>query len=76
LVGNIGSYAKDSMHFVNKIKNLKMENKDILLSFDVVSLSTIILINERVVLTEKLIDLRIDKLVELCLGSTFLFPEV
>jgi hypothetical protein len=40
LVGRIDSYIKDSRDFMELIKEDKIESKDILISFDVVSLFT------------------------------------
>ncbi|KAL0870054.1 hypothetical protein ABMA27_006218 [Loxostege sticticalis] len=40
LVGKTSSYVKDSMHFIELIKNISMEPGDIMVSFDVESLFT------------------------------------
>lgn len=40
LLGKITSYSKNSEQFVSKLKNHKVKDGDILVSFDVVSLYT------------------------------------
>lgn len=57
LVGKTSSFVKDSRHFVDIIKSLKMEPGDILVSFDVESLFTNVPIKDCLdVVREKLID--------------------
>jgi hypothetical protein len=67
LTENTNSYVKDSTHFINKINNLKVENRDIILSFDIGLLYTMILINKEMVVIEQVIDPEMAKLVEVCL---------
>ena len=40
LAGNTTSYIKDSTHFIQEIKNMNLDDNDMLVSFDVVSLYT------------------------------------
>lgn len=71
LVGRIDSFVKDSKHFINEIKNIKLDQNDILVSFDVTSLYTNIPINEAMEVVRKIIDLDTCKLIETCLKSIF-----
>ena len=48
LVGNTSSYVKDSTHFVKGIKDLHVEDNDLLISFDVVSLYTKVLVDDAI----------------------------
>ena len=38
LVGRTDSFVKDSTSFINELKDIKLDPRDILVSFDVVSL--------------------------------------
>ena len=40
LMGHTSSYIKDSAHFIEGFKDLRLDNNDLLVSFDVVSLYT------------------------------------
>lgn len=40
LMGNTSSFVKDSNHFINEIKKIKLDQDDILMRFDVKSLYT------------------------------------
>ena len=46
LTGSTSSYIKNSNHFVEKIRNIKLDEKDLLVSFDVQSLFTKVPIDE------------------------------
>jgi hypothetical protein len=71
LVGNTSSFVKDSSFFVNKIKNIKVDKDDILVSFDVVSLFTKIPIDGAINVIRNITDPGTANLIELCLKSTF-----
>jgi hypothetical protein len=71
LVGKKNSYIKDSRDFVELIKEEKIESKDILISFDMVSLFTKISLNEAIQVINEVADPQTSKLAEVCLNSTF-----
>jgi hypothetical protein len=71
LVGRTNSYIKDSRDFVELIKEEKIESKDILISFDVVSLFTKIPLNEAIQVINEVADPQTARLIEVCLKSTF-----
>ena len=71
LVGNTSSIMKDSPFFIEKLKNRHFDGNELLLRLDVVSLFTMIPINDAIKVIENLIDHEIAKLVGLCLRSTF-----
>lgn len=71
LVGNTSSFIKDPNHFINEIKHIKLDQNDILVSFDMKSLYTNIPIGEAMKAIHKIIDPNTAKLVEVCLRSTF-----
>jgi hypothetical protein len=71
LVGKTDSYIKDSKDFVELIKKEKIESKDMLISFDVVSLFTKIPLNEAIQVIKEVADPQTAKLAEVCLQSTF-----
>ena len=71
LVGNTSSFIKDSSSFVKMISNLTLEPEDIMVSFDVFSLSTKISIDDAVDAFKKVTNPDITKLIEVCLRSTF-----
>ena len=52
LTGKTGSYIKDSMSWINKIKDEQLDDNNILVIFDVISLYTKIPINEMIDLWE------------------------
>ena len=71
LVGNMSSFIKDSSSFVKMISNLTLEPEDIMVSFDVFSLSTKIPIDDVVDAFKIVTNPDITKLIEVCLSSTF-----
>ena len=72
LVGNTFSYVKDSTHLVRMMKDWKIEESDILTSFDVISLYTKIPIDEAIKVIRDIVDNdEPTKLVEICIKSTF-----
>jgi hypothetical protein len=71
LVGNTSSFIKDSTHLVNMMKDWKMKEDYILISFDVVSLYKKIPINEAIEVIRGVLNEDIPNLVEICLKSTF-----
>jgi len=68
---NTSSFIKDSNHFINEIKKKKLDQNDILVSFDVKSLYTNIPIGEAMEVIQAVIDPDTAKLIEICLRSTF-----
>ena len=71
LVGKTFSFIKYSSQLVSKMKDWKMNDNDLLISFDVVSLYTKIPINEAVEVIKKESDPETAHLVEICLRSTY-----
>ena len=72
LVGNTFSYVKDSTHLVKMMDDWKIEEGDILTSFDVVSLYTKIPIDKAIEFIRDIVNKNeTTKLVEICLKSTF-----
>jgi hypothetical protein len=71
LVGKTDSYIKDSRDFVELIKEEKIDSKDMLISFDVVSLFTKIPLNEAIQVIKEVADPQTARLAEVCLKSTF-----
>ena len=71
LVGKTDSYIKDSREFVELIKEEKIDSKDMLISFDVVSLFTKIPLNEAIQVIKEVADPQTTRLAEVCLKSTF-----
>lgn len=77
LVGKIESFVKDSTNFVQFIKDTKLESNNILVSFDVVSLFTKVLIPDSMEIIKRKVNIEITFLVELCLRYTlFSFQDV
>ncbi|XP_030754214.1 uncharacterized protein LOC115881004 [Sitophilus oryzae] len=73
-VGNTNSYVKDSTHFVQKLKDIKLEPSDIMVSFDVVSLFTRVPLGESMDLIKESFPPDIAELFRVCLtGSYFLW---
>jgi RNA-directed DNA polymerase len=71
LAGRTDSYIKDSRDFVELIKEEKIESKDILISFDVVSLFTKISLDEAIEVINEVADPQTTRLAKVCLKSTF-----
>ena len=71
LVGNKISFIKDSSFFIEKIKDRHLDENELLLSLDLVSLFTMIPIDEAIKVIENLTDQEMGGLVSLCLRSTF-----
>lgn len=75
LVGRMESFVKESSSFVKELMDMKFEPGDNLVSFDVVSLYTSIPIKEALDVIFHLTDHDTNKLVEICLTSTFFYFE-
>ena len=75
LVGCIESFIKYSSSFVEELKDIKLDSRDILVSFDVVSLYTCIPIKEALEVIYHLTDPDTARLVEICLTSIFSYFE-
>ena len=71
LVGKSVSFIKDFFHFVEFIKVSKLDDIDLLVSFDVVSLFSTVHILEVINIMNSEVAVEIASLVELCLRSTF-----
>lgn len=71
LVGHTKSIFKDSTSFVNELKSFKLDPDDKIVKFDVVSLYTIIPINEAIEVIKCITDLDRTYLVGICLTSMF-----
>ena len=71
LVGKTSSFVKDSASWINEIGNKNINIDDILVSFDVVSLYTKILVSDAIETIRSLTNDDTGKLVEVCLRSTF-----
>lgn len=71
LAGNSNSFIKNSSHFIQFIKDKKLDNNDLLVSFDVVSLFTKVPISDSIDDVRRKSSEEIATLAELCLRSTF-----
>jgi len=71
LAGNTDFLIENSNDFVKFIKNEKVDPSDILVSFDMVSLFTKILLDEAIHVVKEVDDPEIEKLAEVFLHSTF-----
>ena len=71
MIGNSNSFIKDSSHFVQFIKDNKIKQDDVLVSFDVVSLFTKVPIQDSILIIKNKFGDEIANLVEFCLRSTF-----
>ena len=71
LVGNTSSYIKDSTSFVQWARNLEMKDEDLMVSFDIVSLYTMIPIDEAIDVMKTITDRETIDLLKLCLKSSF-----
>jgi hypothetical protein len=70
-VGNTDTFVKDSTQFVEKLQNIQLGPNDRLVSFDVVSLFTLVPIRESLNYVSELFPNDITKLFELCLSSSY-----
>ena len=71
LVGKISSFVKDSASWIQEISNETLDENDILVSFDVVSLYTKIPVTDAIETIKELTNEETAKLVEVCLRSTY-----
>ena len=71
LVGHIESFVKNSVSFVEELKDIKLDTRDILVSFDVDSLYTFIPIKEAMEVINRLTYPDTARLVEISITSTF-----
>ena len=71
LAGKTDSYIKDSSDFVNLIKEERVEPKDMLIIFNVVSVFTKIPLNDAIQVINEVTYPQTTRLVEVCLRSTF-----
>lgn len=65
------SFIKESSNFIQQIKHLELDEYDIMVSFNVVSLFTKILVPKAIDLISKLIKFEILKLIKIFLTTTF-----
>ena len=70
-IGKTSSFIKDSTEFIHKTHNLHLDEQDLMVSFDVVSLFTKIPILEDLSLISKLVDPKTLDLIKICFSSTF-----
>lgn len=71
-VGSTSSYIKDSVDFIEKFRTILIDENDLLVSFDVVSLFTNIPVLEALHLISQLVDQETLNPIQICLNSTFL----
>lgn len=71
ILGHTQPFVKDSMHLVCELKNLKVNEGDSLVNFNVVSLFTKILMKEAIKAIREVTDEETAKLREICLKSMF-----
>ncbi|ERL94967.1 hypothetical protein D910_12239 [Dendroctonus ponderosae] len=70
-IGKTGSFIKDSSHFAQRLHSLSLAPGEILVSFDVVSLFTMVPIREAMEFIEREFPPGIAKLFEHCLTTTY-----
>jgi hypothetical protein len=70
--GNTNYFLKDSSSFVKCIKIQNVEDDEILVSFDIVSLYTKVLVDHAINVIEDITYIKTAKLVKICLKSTYL----
>ena len=70
-IGKTSSYIRDSAHFIEKINQLKIDDNDLLVSFDVVSLFTKVPINDTLQHIEQLFSPDITSLYRQCLSTSY-----
>ena len=73
-IGQTSSYIKDSGHFISKISTLKLKPRDRLISFDIVSLFTKVLIKDTLTLLQQIFPEHIKTLFQHCLTASYLEP--
>ena len=71
LSGDTPSYIKDSYSFVQWINNIELKDDDLMVSFDIVSLYTMIPIDEAINIMRNIMDKETVDLLELCLKSSY-----
>ncbi|XP_060534544.1 uncharacterized protein LOC132706961 [Cylas formicarius] len=71
LIGRTASHIKDSTQFIQKIKNITLSPKDILVSFDVVSLFTMVPVKETLDLISARFRNDVTELFRHCLTTTY-----
>jgi hypothetical protein len=71
LSGNINSFLKDSSSFVKCIKNQNVEEDEILVRFDIVSLYTKVPVDHPIIVMEDITYIETTKLVKICLNPTY-----
>jgi len=69
IVGHIDSFIKDSYDFLKVIKEEKLDKDELIIIFDVVSLSTKIPLEEAIKVLYEVTNAETAKLVEICLCS-------
>ena len=74
-VGNSDSFVRDSRHFVSLIKDLKLSEDDLLVSFDVESLFTKVPIPETIEVIRNILDPELAELADLCLHTSTLMES-
>ena len=70
-IGRTDSYIRDSTHFIEKIKNISLGPNDILVSFDVVSLFTMVPVNQALQYINENFSNDIATLFRHCLTTTY-----
>ena len=70
-IGQTSSYIKDSGHFISKISTLNLNPGDRLISFDVVSLFTKVLIKDTLTLIQQIFPEDIKTLFQHCLTTSY-----
>ena len=70
-IGQTDTYIRDSTHFIEKIKDITLRPNDMLVSFDVVSLFTMVPINEALLYIRQNFTDDITALFEHCLTTTY-----
>ena len=71
MAGKTFSCIKDSSHFINDIKNIHVDETEILVSFDVVSLYTKVLVEKAIIIIRKITNNEIANFIRICLKSTY-----
>ena len=71
LASHTFSYIKDSSHFVNDIKDIHVDETEIMVSFDVVSLYTKVPVEEAIKIISNITNDETTNMVKICLKSTY-----